>query len=195
MALEPIGLCGKPLSGKNVFASVLEKEFGYEVYEISTPLKRVAYTLFDVPFAVWTEDKKEAYLNIYLDDFVGINRIGLEVNDEGQITYRSLLQILGSGVLVKHAPTVLIGLLSQAIRGSQLSVAVPGVRSDSEAQVIKGFGGTIVEIVRPSVKDAHTHKIERGISRSLIDHTIIAEDIEDLKAEARDYARRIRADS
>lgn len=189
MTFPPIGITGKPTSGKSVFAEVLLKEFNCDVFEASSTLKQAAFVLFDIPPSVYYEDVKTHYVNVYPEDFKGVDLSFADIDDSGKMSYRSLLQVLGTDILTKHCPRVLSDAMARAIREGQHRVVVPGVRSNLEAKVIQSFDGLVVKIVRPSLSSTQGHPIERGISPSLIDVTFTTDSIEELRDHARTFAR------
>lgn len=81
------------------------------------------------------------------------------------------------------------------LMGEGQSVVFDDVRFDNEAAMIRGYGGHVVRLARPGFSHSAAHASEAGISPSLVDHTIEAEDVAHLTAGIFAFIDRLHHDS
>ena len=160
-----IGLAGKAGVGKDVAAAYISKQYEYQVYRMSDPIKRMLEAGFGVPLSVW-EDRvlKE-------QEVAGIGR-----------SPRYLAQTLGTQWGRNCiAPDIWITLFRrhcEAAIAEGRRIVVADVRFDNEAHSIRNLNGAILHIDRPDVAPVHSHESEYGIqarhvtARILNDYTI-----------------------
>ena len=143
-----IGLTGHAGSGKSSAANILAK-YGYTVTHIADPIRRIAYQSMPrirrvVDAYGWDQAK----------------RIDPEV--------RPVLQSLGDAIRAEFRTA----LIDKAINEDAMLLVIADVRTDLEAEEVRYYGGTIIEITRTGTKPANGHHLERGIDRDLIDLSI-----------------------
>lgn len=104
--------------------------------------------------------------------------IGVDVSDpakntpvpflDGRITPRVMMQTLGTEWGRGLLPDLWLRVWEYELNTGAAVVAVPDVRFDNEADLIRGLGGTIVHIVRKPTADmlaVPAHASEAGIKR------------------------------
>jgi hypothetical protein len=157
-----IGLTGHAGSGKSTAAKLLEAH-GYAVMHIADPIRRIAYE---------SMPRIRRVVDAYGWDTA--KRINPEV--------RPALQDLGDAIRNVLGEYVLLNLIFDRY-WSVVPMVVADIRADIEAELVKTYGGTIIEITREGTSPANGHHLERGIDRNLIDVTIANDGtLEDLEA-------------
>jgi hypothetical protein len=136
MGLKLIGIAGKARSGKDTFANFLVEEHGFYKMAFANPVKAAASVIFDWPLELVFKDEIKEWKS-----------------PMWEITGREAFQKLGTEAIrgtfgddfwVKRWACDYI-----KVKDKQ-SVVVSDVRSDLEAEVIRGLGGVIVHMERGS---------------------------------------------
>lgn len=156
-----VGFCGNAYAGKSTSAAYMKDAKPYRVViPFAFRLKEIARNVFG-----WDGRKDE----------------------KG----RRLLQLIGTEVAREYNPNFWVNawkdLILETYRGSFIAptlIIADDVRFDNEAQLIRLWGGSIVEIVRPEgPKLVSFHASEVGVHRSLIDQTVMnSGTLEDLRS-------------
>jgi hypothetical protein len=179
-----IGLTGRAGHGKDTAANALA---GYRKYAFADPIKEALNAMFGFHHHFWEDREwKETPLP-------GIGR-----------SPRFLAQTLGTEWGRERVrPTLWVDLFIMTMRRWQveqqatrpyevLNVVVSDVRFPNEAKAIKELGGRIVRVIREGGTDlpggGSGHQSEAGIPPELLDHTIRAPGVDELRAEIRAYA-------
>lgn len=163
--LKIIGFCGPKRSGKDTAAKMFVDA---KRFEFARPLKEATMALFGLTHdQVYDEKLKET-----IDPRYGK-------------TPRQLLQWLGTDVIrdqfnKDHLLLLMRDSIANTIvDGGIREIVITDVRFDNEAELIRGFGGTIIEIVRPLLLKVDSHPSEAGISRELIHFSVINHGVEE----------------
>jgi len=147
-----IAFTGKAQSGKTTAAKFLLHE-GYERMSFADPIKQMIRCLTTVT------DKHAAPPAF------------------GGRTVRELYQTLGTdwgrnmihpNIWVQLGAERLRSLLGDVEEGAIQGIVIDDLRFDNEAQLIRAFGGIVVQVHRPGVH-AMAHESEAGISPHLVD--------------------------
>lgn len=150
-----VGVTGAAGSGKDTVASMLG--WGWRVVSFADPLYDMIAAMTGYP--VWQLKDREFKEQV-------IPWLGKSP--------RQLLQTLGTDWgrdMVSRDVWLKIG--ARRIQSGYL-VVVPDVRFDDEAEMIReDFGGVIWEVTRPGASTCASHVSEAGISRRLIDRTLV----------------------
>lgn len=150
-----IAFTGPMGSGKTTAAKML----GEFVLSFASPLKMAAGILF------LFEDKQ-------LYTLVGKN----EIDPRWGFAPREALQILGTECIRKHFPGLWEKRMRINLKRFDLSkqlILIDDCRFDSEAEMIRGLGGTVVHLVgRSDENEFSGHKSEAGVTKVFGDHII-----------------------
>jgi Deoxynucleotide monophosphate kinase len=189
--MKVIGITGRKRHGKGeVGAAITRLVPGSKALGYADKLKLCAARALGF-------DRPEAELIALMDSFkvdAAINMVYVDPST-GQVTTHELsgreyLQFLGTEggrqtfgdtfwidqVLPRpnFAHPEAVDLMLKAMHGSIPVLAITDIRFDNEAQRVRDVGGEIWEVVRPSFgESADTHVSEAGVSRDLIDRTIV----------------------
>lgn len=152
--MKIVGICGEAGAGKDTLGEIL----GGEIISFAGPLKDVCSFVFDIPHEEFITQEGKA-----------------RCHDNGfGFTNRRLLQIVGTEMFRKLIHNdVWIEKFKREVSHYEY-VVVTDIRFDNEAEIIKGMGGLILEIVRPNNPiETEEHLSEVGISKELISATIV----------------------
>lgn len=169
-----IGITGLAGVGKDTLADHLVS-LGYEKVSLAGPLKRLLNERFG-----WTDEQWAG--RFWKEARTG--NCGYRLPPEGGVEFfspRSWAQWLGTEVgRYIGGPDVWVNMVMRqwaeqsAARAPQpYRCVIPDVRFDNEATAIRKRGGTIIHISRPGVAPVVKHASEAGISRNLIDRSIV----------------------
>jgi len=153
-----VGITGAAGAGKGTVASML----GWDEVSFADPL----YDMISTMTGYSVEQLKDRQFKEQVIPWLGKSP-------------RQLLQTLGTDWGRNTvAKDVWLKIGARRIRGVQFMggsrVAVPDVRFDDEAEMIhEEFGGVIWEVTRPGAATCVGHVSEAGISRRLIDRTLV----------------------
>jgi hypothetical protein len=148
-----IGIAGAKRTGKDTLAQFLVERHGYERHAFADPLKELAlrddrWVYVDPAGTAWR-----------MSDV--INQWGWEIAKDEFPEVRRTLQFLGTEVVRSVKPSHWIDLMDYLLLQANLDgrkIVVPDVRFENEASLIRQWGGTVVEIQRPSLRaplDSH----------------------------------------
>lgn len=148
-----IGIAGPAQSGKSTLAGEFRRlvEFRGQKYReqpFAEPLKRMLASA-----GVDVSDLSKNTPVPFLD---------------GRITPRIMMQTLGTEWGRSLLPDLWLRVWQHELDESARVVAVPDVRFDNEAELIRSMGGTIVHVIRKPTADmlaVPTHASEAGITR------------------------------
>ena len=153
MGLKLIGVHGKARSGKDTFARVLVEEHGFVRTAFADPLKAAASILFNWPPELAFSDEIKSYKSPLWNNLTGreiFQKLGTE----------AIRGTFGDDFWIKRWACD-YGRLSK-----QHSVVVSDVRTNLEADMIRGLGGLIIHLDRRNCGltgiEAY-HSSERGI--------------------------------
>jgi hypothetical protein len=155
-----IGFHGIAGSGKDTAAiSISKHQNNVEIMAFAKPLKDACKILFNFTDSqLYDPIKKE------------------EVDPVWEKSPRKILQWLGTDILREHINKEFFTInMKQRIEESEAEfIVISDVRFDNEAELIKGLGGYIINIVRENATTTQhsSHVTEQGITPDLIDHTI-----------------------
>jgi hypothetical protein len=159
-----VGITGRANAGKNETARLLGAT---HTIEFAEPLYRMISAMTDIP--VW--QLRDRVFKEQVIPWLGKSP-------------RQLLQTLGTDWgrdLI--CPDVWIRVAKMKIRAAAENanfssrgtvIALPDLRFDNEAEmIIQEFGGHVLETIRPGAATCSSHVSEAGISRRLIDRTLV----------------------
>ena len=149
-----VGIAGRAGAGKSMVAYRLAQLSDYRVMAFATPLKRMA-----VNFLVDNYGYDQSHAELYLaHKTIKIPELG--------VTMRHLLQTLGTDwgrQLIDPYLWTNIAADEIAEHMEWTDVVVDDVRFESEASLIRDFGGLVIHLVRPGGVIDH-HASEAGIA-------------------------------
>jgi len=108
--------------------------------------------------------------------------------------YRFLLQYVGTDVIRQRDPDHWVKRLEEEARGlldQGYSIIVSDVRFPNEADLVRRLGGQILKVVRPGSQDDDPHPSEVLVDEIETDFTIETDDVDELKARARQLAEEV----
>jgi hypothetical protein len=155
-----------PQSGKTFAANVLT-QYGYRSMSFAEPIKRMAaefimsfgYTKDQALRFVWADKEKEIA--------------------EIKTTARHILQTLGTEwgrkcISNEIWTECMMYRIASCLRDKDCSIVIDDVRFVNEAETIKGMGGEMWMIIRPSATNSTKHESEGGLDKwEHFDHVII----------------------
>jgi len=149
-----LGLTGKKGCGKSSIARILRDNHGFEILSFATPIK-------DMLEAMGIEREK-------LNDPCLKEK---ELPDFGK-SPRQLMQLLGTEFArdLIH-PNIWIYLMEKRM-GEYKNVVIDDVRFRNEAQMIVGYDGQVIEVIRAKHLLEDGHISEAGIDDELISSTV-----------------------
>jgi len=175
-----ITLYGKKRSGKNTVANairdyVIGHKMLWQVVEASfaKPLRQIIGILYDIPDEILFDDSmKDMLLDITWEE------ININNGKSGRMTYRELLQALGTDLFRKqwsHNIWALIPFRKQY--PDNTLVLITDARFENELRMSRKHQGINIHIVRPGYKQEDTHASEnQDIPEELFDFTIIGKE-------------------
>lgn len=161
-----IGLCGYAGVGKDTAAKVMRDELGFQRIAFADPIKGALLALD--PLIPTGEPGECIRLSQYVED-----RSWSEIKDHPEV--RRLMQVLGTEVgrnlfdpdlWVKLAKRQLESMLSVG------NVVITDVRFPNEARLVRGYGGILVRIERPSFGPVNEHLSDRASEHWAYDHHV-----------------------
>lgn len=192
-----IGFTGKKQSGKDSACDMLAEE-GYKKGSFASILKDIMWTTCVFPTDYDYETQKEepvltlfqatllrSIVEKWFSDQRRSSGLYLALMDKfGTDTFsaRSFLQFVGTDW---GRNTVDKSIWVKATKISD-NMVFSDVRFDNEALAIRNSGGYIVHLIRDGQDAQDDHESEQGIDESLIDHTIVASDLEELRKKIKD---------
>ncbi|MDA9207350.1 hypothetical protein N9O61_00550 [Octadecabacter sp.] len=149
-----VGFSGRQGSGKTTLSELLVREYGFSAVSVASPIKEMLLSLGLSRDEVFGSSKEDACeLLCGKTPRHAMRTLGTEWG-------RKLIgPSLWTNVWRNRVGTALVNG----------KVIVDDIRFDDEADVIKKFGGTVIEIVREQA-DTVEHISESGISSVYIDH-------------------------
>ncbi len=192
-----IGFTGKKQSGKDSACDMLS-EYGYKKGSFASVLKDIMWTtcVFPVDYDYETQ-KEEPVLTLFqatllrkitekwFTDQRRASSLYLALMDKfgtKHFSARKFLQFVGTDWGRK---TIDKNIWVKMTNISD-NMAFSDVRFDNEAIAIRNSGGYIVHLVREGQETQDNHESEQGIQEELIDHTIIASDLDELRQKIKD---------
>ena len=156
-----IGLTGRARSGKTTAAQHLARTYLLEQYAFADPLRDGLMAIFNLDPTDFEGDRKEQPLG-WLD-----------------CSPRQLMQSMGTEWARNTVhPDVWVKLAEQNLEymtkalGAVLGFVVSDVRFESEADLIRRRGGTVIHILRPNAQAVNPHISEAGIAANSADLTL-----------------------
>ncbi len=133
MGLKLIGVHGKARSGKDTVARILVDEHGFVRTAFADPLKAASAVLFGWPVEMAFSDEIKGYKSPLWD-----------------ITGRTAFQRLGDAMKIGFGPDFWIKrwACEYARLKDKHSIVVADVRTNAEADMIRGLGGLIIHLER-----------------------------------------------
>lgn len=133
MGLKLIGVHGKARSGKDTVARILVDEHGFVRTAFADPLKAASAVLFGWPVEMAFSDEIKGYKSPLWD-----------------ITGRTAFQRLGDAMKIGFGPDFWIKrwACEYARLKDKHSIVVADVRTNAEADMIRGLGGVILHLER-----------------------------------------------
>jgi hypothetical protein len=192
-----IGITGKKRHGKDTMANFLEGRFGAEVFHFADKLKKLTTDLYNLPSSFLKPDfDKNTFTNVPWKRFP---KLMGHRHPETFVTFRELLQIMGTDILRSYDDDVLInGLLDSDTFRTTIDrspmVVICDVRFDNEAKRIREMGGVIIQVIRPNFSEGEdNHSSEQGVSPEYLDWKMLNDQsISDLEDNTEDLIRTIR---
>lgn len=165
-----IGFTGLAGSGKDTCAHMASKHRLASSHAFVRPLKSAMRELFGLSEAQLYGNQKEV------------------VDPRWGKTPRELLQWFGTDVVRNQFDQDFFLKRMKSDLDSALDVAlVTDVRFDNEAELIRGLGGKIVHIHRPSNERRSDHVSESGVAKHLVDVVIVNDGtLEELEMKVRE---------
>jgi hypothetical protein len=164
-----IGICGEKRHGKDSCANVLIEKFGFRRYSFAEPIR-------------------ESIKNIFLWDDDWIDNHKEEIDPYWGISYRQAAQDLGTewgrvhlGEMFPQFKSITQDALWICRAEKYINSfseeqrwVIPDVRFPNEELFIKGKGGKLLRVVRPSmINQGDTHPSEKWVSSFNVDYEII----------------------
>ena len=150
-----LGLTGKKGCGKSSIARILRDNHGFKVLSFASPIKDMLEAM--------TIDREK------LED----PQLKEQVLPEFGKSPRELMQLLGTEFArdLIH-PNIWIYLMEKRL-GEYKNVVIDDVRFHNEAEMIVGYDGIVVEVLRGKHLLEDGHISEAGISKKMIDQSIM----------------------
>ena len=184
MSDEPIrvlGLTGAKQSGKDTVAQRLSQNFGARLYQrlgFMDDAKVVVAAMFKIKPEQIDELKLDEYFRISIANIRGYGR-----EMHRSLTMREILQGFGDGCRDAYGAEFYVEAMRQQLatllevdraRERHVCYIVSDVRTDAEAEMIQGLGGSILLVDGPEIDPEHEdpHHTENGVSPGLIDGVI-----------------------
>lgn len=166
-----IGLTGRKRSGKSTAARYLVEDHGFTELSFAEPLKRMALAVDPIIGFRSTPDGGQ---RVYLSDVV--HEIGWECAKDEYPEVRRFLQRLGTEGVRDHigqdtwvnlAELEIIRVIRENTKAggvAQANIVFADVRFENEADLIRDWGGVVIEVYRPSQGDPEPeHSSENGV--------------------------------
>ena len=155
-----IGISGKLNSGKNTFEKILREKLiektkeQVDTYAFADPIKRIAMIMYPQiqPEDVWgPSENRSKVIEGYVNPETG-----------GPLIVRDVLTIIGKLGRKTNRNIWVNSTIAEITRNSlhNKNVLIADVRFIEELKAIEAFGGHVVRIIRPSVKNTSTDESE-----------------------------------
>lgn len=173
-----IALTGHKFCGKSTAGKVLINDFGYVRIRFADKLKAMLYKL-GLTIAQVEGDEKEVPCDLLLGK-----------------TPRYAMQTLGTewGRGMIGGNIWVAATFAAMSRIDKKLIVIDDCRFLNEAKAVSEVGGHIVRIVRPGYGEGDGHASETEMDGIIVDHTIVAIEIEELRAAVREYAKTLSKD-
>lgn len=188
-----IGITGAAGSGKSTLAYWLTQRARIRgdhaaVMAYADPLRDVVEAVFGERYE--TQEAKAA-VDPYWDPLLRADHVMGPFPELGDhpVTGRRILQFVGTELFRNHVhPDIWVMVMRRRLedaakRGMRL-VAIPDVRFDNEAQLVRDLGGSVIRLVRDDAPPACAgdHASERGVAEALIAATYHPASVEAIRA-------------
>ena len=173
MASPPliIGAHGFKQSGKDTFADLLVREYGYRRIAFADRVKDAIHVIFGVPreHLYGSNEDKQRPSGVRWDDLHDIVRE--KKDDPNVLSVRELLQVFATEICRSKIPSIWYRYLPLP-EGERLVIS--DLRFENEANFLLERGAQLVKIQRPSVEGTH-HESELGLPDEMM-HKVIQND-------------------
>ena len=150
-----VGFCGRQGSGKTTLSELLVQEHGFSPVSVASPIKEMLLSLGLDRDEVYGSSKEEACeLLCGKTPRHAMRTLGTEWGRE----------LIGSSLWTNAWSKRVRAMLGNG------KVVVDDIRFDDEADIIKQFGGTVIEIVRQQAVTVQ-HISENGVNPVYIDYS------------------------
>lgn len=175
--LKLIGIVGKIKTGKTTVASVLSREFEFDILSFAEKLKEITSKIWDIP----------------LEDFYN-HETKIRTDPRWGKSPRWLMQNFGTEVIRHIHPMTWVYHVEREVQKrletpgyGGLKICVEDVRFLNEAQFVKRYGGEIWKIVRENGENIYgSHASESEQDLIVADETILNNgSVEELEARVR----------
>ena len=173
--MKIVAFTGAAGSGKDTAANILITLYGYKKMSFAGPLKDAVSVIFGWPRDMLEGATKESREWREQRDEWWSGRLGME------ITPRRVLQLWGTevGRNAFHKEIWIAALERQLylagndiIGAEEAKIVITDCRFENEVQLVKQYGGKLINIVRPGVALTGSHVTETGLPEHLLDDTI-----------------------
>ena len=146
-----IGLTGKKGCGKSSIARILRDNHGFKIMSFATPIKRMLEAM-----GIERENLNDPCLK------------EVELPEFGK-SPRQLMQLLGTEFARNMIhPNIWIYVMEREL-GEPKNVVIDDVRFHNEAQMIRGYDGIVIEVLRGKHLMEDGHVSEAGLDDDMID--------------------------
>jgi hypothetical protein len=179
-----IGLSGYGGAGKDVVASVLVSERGFERRAFADPMREALYRLDPLVPGPGLHDERLRWL---------VDTFGWDQTKRRFPEVRRLLQMFGVECgRDLHGPDCWVNITLADL--PETSVVISDVRFPNEADRIRSLGGTVWRISRPGVGPVNAHLSDRMLDDWPFDHHLINDGtVGDLERAALELSDSLRA--
>lgn len=165
-----IGFTGLPGTGKDTITDYLVEAHGFTKYSFADPIKECLNARFGWSMANWQDREWKDQPNRLWG-----SRWDRQTSSYKAYSPREWAQWLGTEVgrdmfgqdcwvnVFRQRVTVTEGGLTKRW-------AIPDVRFENEAAIIRGLGGVIVHLVRDNIKPTNDHISNKGIASNMNDY-------------------------
>lgn len=162
-----IGFTGRKRSGKSTAARHLVEHYGFVELSFAQALKDMALSINPIIDFVYvgTFKGKPQFRPIYLAD--AVNRYGWERVKDRAPEARRFLQRLGTeGVRDHIGVDTWVDKVDRQIRAiaGRRSIVIADVRFENEAELVRIYGGIVVEVTRGENPPPPEHSSEAGVT-------------------------------
>lgn len=168
--MKVIAFTGAAGSGKDTAANILISRYGYKKMSFAGTLKDAIAIIFGWPRDMIEGATKESREWREMKDEWWSERLGIN------ITPRRVLQLWGTevGRNAFHKDIWIASLERQLyLAGADdAKIVITDCRFENEAELIKQYGGKLINIVRPGVELSGSHITETGLPEHLFDDTV-----------------------
>lgn len=154
--LKIIGITGQKYNGKDTISDYLVNKYGYIKLAFADILKDICGILFNFTYEqLYGELKETPDVNIF------------------GFTPRQMMQYIGTEIFRKYDKNVWVNCVSKLFETCSGKFVISDVRFQNELDMIKGYDGLIIRIIRPNILSTDLHSSETDIGNFIVDEEIM----------------------